>query len=294
MRKAGRIQPLPEAVAALVRDGSFVSLEGFTHLIPFAAGHEVLRQGRTDLTVVRLTPDVLFDQMIGLGRVARDDLLLRRQPRRRLAAPLPRRRRERLAAADRAASSTPTPGWPTPTSPARRTSPSARPARLRRHRPARAQRRRRVHRLPVHRRALTAVRAINPDVAIIHAQQADRAGQRPALGALRRAEGGRARRQHAIVTVEEVVDELTPRRARSCCRPGCSMPSATCPTAPGRRTPPTSPCATTASTRTGTRSRATATASRNGWRSNVLDGGRAGRGAGGGTVSAATRRPRRS
>ena len=41
MKKAGRIQPLPEAVAALVRDGSFVSLEGFTHLIPFAAGHEM-------------------------------------------------------------------------------------------------------------------------------------------------------------------------------------------------------------------------------------------------------------
>src|SRR6478672_6682701 len=71
VKKAGRIQPLPEAVAALVRDGSFVALEGFTHLIPFAAGHEVLRQGMTDLTVVRLTPDVLFDQMIGLGRVAR-------------------------------------------------------------------------------------------------------------------------------------------------------------------------------------------------------------------------------
>ena len=43
MRKAGRLQPLPEAVAALVRDGSFVSLEGFTHLISFAAGHELLR-----------------------------------------------------------------------------------------------------------------------------------------------------------------------------------------------------------------------------------------------------------
>ncbi|HKE79556.1 MAG TPA: CoA-transferase, partial [Solirubrobacteraceae bacterium] len=71
MKKAGQIQPLSEAVASLVKDGSFVALEGFTHLIPFAAGHEVLRQGRTDLTVVRLTPDVLFDQMIGLGRVRR-------------------------------------------------------------------------------------------------------------------------------------------------------------------------------------------------------------------------------
>ena len=67
VRKAGRIRALPEAVAALVRDGSFVSLEGFTHLIPFAAGHELLRQGHTDLTVVRLTPDILFDQMIGSG-----------------------------------------------------------------------------------------------------------------------------------------------------------------------------------------------------------------------------------
>ena len=71
MRKAGKIQPLPDAVAGLVKDGGFVALEGFTHLIPFAAGHEVLRQGHTDLTVVRLTPDVLFDQMIGLGRVER-------------------------------------------------------------------------------------------------------------------------------------------------------------------------------------------------------------------------------
>ena len=58
MRKDGKIQPLPEAIAALVKDGSFVSLEGFTHLISFAAGHELLRQGPTDLTVVRLTPDV--------------------------------------------------------------------------------------------------------------------------------------------------------------------------------------------------------------------------------------------
>src|SRR5512132_4354241 len=71
VKKAGQIQPLSEAVASLVQDGSFVAIEGFTHLIPFAAGHELLRQGRQDLTVVRLTPDILFDQMIGLGRVER-------------------------------------------------------------------------------------------------------------------------------------------------------------------------------------------------------------------------------
>src|SRR3954468_11601820 len=58
---------LAGAVAGLVRDGDSVALEGFTHLIPFAAGHEVLRQGRTELELIRMTPDVLYDQMVGVG-----------------------------------------------------------------------------------------------------------------------------------------------------------------------------------------------------------------------------------
>jgi glutaconate CoA-transferase subunit A len=58
---------LPEAVSNLVRDGDVVALEGFTHLIPFAAGHEIVRQRRRDLTLVRMTPDILYDQMIGMG-----------------------------------------------------------------------------------------------------------------------------------------------------------------------------------------------------------------------------------
>lgn len=58
---------LAEAVAALVADGDSVALEGFTHLIPFAAGHEIIRQGRTDLILIRMTPDLLYDQMIGIG-----------------------------------------------------------------------------------------------------------------------------------------------------------------------------------------------------------------------------------
>jgi len=58
---------LPDAVAALIKDGDTVAFEGFTHLIPYAAGHEVIRQGRRDLTLVRMTPDVLYDQMIGMG-----------------------------------------------------------------------------------------------------------------------------------------------------------------------------------------------------------------------------------
>jgi glutaconate CoA-transferase subunit A len=61
------IASVPEAIAELVSDGDAVALEGFTHLIPFAAGHEVLRQGRRDLELIRMTPDILYDQMIGLG-----------------------------------------------------------------------------------------------------------------------------------------------------------------------------------------------------------------------------------
>ena len=50
-----------------MHDGDSVALEGFTHLIPYAAGHEILRQGRRDLTLIRMTPDILFDQLIGMG-----------------------------------------------------------------------------------------------------------------------------------------------------------------------------------------------------------------------------------
>jgi glutaconate CoA-transferase, subunit A len=59
--------PLADAVASLVHDGDTVALEGFTHLIPFAAGHEIIRQRRKDLTLIRMTPDLLYDQMIGMG-----------------------------------------------------------------------------------------------------------------------------------------------------------------------------------------------------------------------------------
>jgi glutaconate CoA-transferase subunit A len=58
---------LAEAVEELVHDGDVVALEGFTHLIPHAAGHELIRQGRRDLTLVRMTPDVVYDQLIGMG-----------------------------------------------------------------------------------------------------------------------------------------------------------------------------------------------------------------------------------
>jgi glutaconate CoA-transferase subunit A len=58
---------LPQAIAQWVHDGDVVAMEGFTHLIPFAAGHEVIRQKRRDLTLIRMTPDILYDQLIGMG-----------------------------------------------------------------------------------------------------------------------------------------------------------------------------------------------------------------------------------
>src|SRR5947209_16570015 len=65
------IMPLPEAIARFVGDENSVALEGFTHLIPFAAGHEIMRQGRRDLELIRMTPDLLYDQMIGMGAARR-------------------------------------------------------------------------------------------------------------------------------------------------------------------------------------------------------------------------------
>jgi len=210
VKKAGQIQPLPEAVASLVKDGSFVALEGFTHLIPFAAGHELLRQGRHDLTVVRLTPDVLFDQMIGLGRVARVMFSYGGNP----GVGSLHRFRDAVEH-----------GWP-------------RPIELREHShaglanayvagashlPFAVLRGYAGTDLPAHSediafidcpftgQRLSAVRAINPDVAIIHAQQADRQGNVQLWGLSGVQKEAVLAARHAIVTVEEVVDELAPR-----------------------------------------------------------------------------------
>ena len=65
-----RVATMRDAVADLVRDGDTVAIEGFTHLISFAAGHEIIRQRKRDLTLARLTPDLIYDQMIA-GGVAR-------------------------------------------------------------------------------------------------------------------------------------------------------------------------------------------------------------------------------
>ncbi|HMI70135.1 MAG TPA: CoA-transferase [Solirubrobacteraceae bacterium] len=201
---------MPEAVASLVQDGSFVALEGFTHLIPFAAGHELLRQGRQDLTVVRLTPDVLFDQMIGLGRVEKVIFSYGGNPG------VGSLHRFRDAVEN---------GWP-------------RAIELREHShaglanayvagashlPFGVLRGYAGTDLPEHNddiafiecpftgQRLSAVRAINPDVAIIHAQQADRQGNVQLWGLSGVQKEAVLAAKHAIVTVEEIVDDITAR-----------------------------------------------------------------------------------
>ena len=66
-----KLQPLDKAIQEFVHDGDVVAVEGFTHLIPFAAGHEIIRQNRRNLTLIRMTPDLVYDQMIGAGCASR-------------------------------------------------------------------------------------------------------------------------------------------------------------------------------------------------------------------------------
>ena len=75
-----KVTTMQDAVRDLVHDGDTVAIEGFTHLISFAAGHEIIRQRRRDLTLARMTPDVIYDQMIGAGVASQADLQLDGQP----------------------------------------------------------------------------------------------------------------------------------------------------------------------------------------------------------------------
>src|ERR1700677_5302568 len=71
MEDLAPILSLKEAIQQYVHDGAVLALEGFTHLIPFAAGHEIIRQKRRNLSVIRMTPDLIYDQLIGAGCVSK-------------------------------------------------------------------------------------------------------------------------------------------------------------------------------------------------------------------------------
>lgn len=198
------------AIDRHVHDGDVVALEGFTHLIPFAAGHEIIRQGRRDLTLVRMTPDLVYDQLIGAG-CARTLVFswggnpgvgslhrLRDAVQAGWPAPLELDEHSHAGMAERWRAGAA--GLPfgtlrgyVGTSLAEHTKTIAAVV------------------CPFTGEELTAVPALNPDVGIIHAQQADRDGNVMLWGITGvQRECVLASRQ-AIVTVEEVVDEFRPR-----------------------------------------------------------------------------------
>jgi len=201
---------LADAAAELIHDGDTVALEGFTHLIPVAAGRELIRQGRRDLTLVRMTPDVIYDELIGAGCARKLVFSWGGNPG------VGSLHRFRDAVEN---------GWPCPLA-------------LEEHSHAGLANRyvaaasglpfavlRAYHGtdLPDHTQGvapiacpftgetLTAVAALDLDVAVIHAQRADRAGNVQLWGLVGVQKEAVLAARRSLVTVEELVDELDPR-----------------------------------------------------------------------------------
>jgi glutaconate CoA-transferase subunit A len=204
-----RVIPLTEAVAELVRDGDTVALEGFTHLIPHAAGHELIRQGRRDLTLIRMTPDLIYDQLIGVGAARKLVFSWGGNPgvgslhRFRDAVendwPAPLELEEHSHAGLAAAWAAGAANLPFGV--------------LRGYRGGDLPARTRVAFVtcPFTGEELAAVPALRPDVAIVHAQQADRQGNVQLWGITGVQKEAVLAAARSIVTVEEIVDELEPR-----------------------------------------------------------------------------------
>lgn len=204
------ITTLADAVGGLVTDGDEVALEGFTHLIPHAAGHELIRQGRRDLTLVRMTPDVVYDQLIGAGCASKLIFSWGGNPgvgslhRFRDAVehhwPAPLEIEEHSHAGMSVRYVAGASGLPfgvlrgyVGTDLVDQTATIA------------------SVRCPFTGEQLTAVPALNPDVTIVHAQQADRAGNVMLWGIVGVQKEAVLAASRAIVTVEEIVDVLAPR-----------------------------------------------------------------------------------
>lgn len=204
-----RISSLAEAVAELVHDGDTVALEGFTHLIPVAAGREIIRQRRRELTLVRMTPDVVYDELIGAGCARKLIFSWGGNPG------VGSLHRFRDAVEN---------GWPArleieehshagmanryvagasglPFAVLRGYVGTDLPAMTETIRPIEC---------PFTGELLTAVPALNPDVTVVHAQRADRDGNVQLWGLLGVQKEAVLAARRSLVTVEEIVDTLTP------------------------------------------------------------------------------------
>lgn len=203
------IMDISEAVRNYVQDGAAVALEGFTHLIPFAAGHELIRQRRKDLTLIRMTPDLLYDQMIGMGMVRKLVFSWGGNPgvgslhRFRDAVehswPQPLATEEHSHAAMANAYQAGAAGLPCAVFRGYRGTdlPGVNPNI-------------RFIRCPFTNEELACIPSIRPDVTIIHAQKADREGNVLIEGIVGVQKEAVLASKQAIVTVEEIVDELQP------------------------------------------------------------------------------------
>jgi glutaconate CoA-transferase, subunit A len=203
------IVPLRTAIADRVRDGDVVALEGFTHLIPHAAGHELIRLGGRDLSLIRMTPDVVYDQLIGAGCARKLTFSWGGNPgvgslhRLRDAVekgwPCPLELEEHSHAGMAAAYAAGASNLPFGV--------------LRGYRDTDLAARTEVRRVtcPYSGEELAAVPAHRPDVGIVHAQQADRRGNVQLWGIVGVQKEVVLASARTIVTVEELVDELEPR-----------------------------------------------------------------------------------
>ena len=200
-----------DAVAELVRDGDAVAIEGFTHLICFAAGHEIIRQRRRDLTLCRLTPDVIYDQMVGAGVASKLVFswlgnpgvgslhAVRRRIERADPAPLEIEEYSHFGMICRyVAGASRLPFFPI-RSYAESDLPKANP---------------RIVAIdsPYGDDPVYAVPPLNPDVTIVHAQRADAAGNTQIWGVLGCQREAAFAADRVIVVVEELVDQDVIRR----------------------------------------------------------------------------------
>jgi glutaconate CoA-transferase, subunit A len=203
------IVSLADAIARSVDDGDTVAMEGFTHLIPHAAGHEVIRQGRRELTLVRMTPDVIYDQMIGAGCARKlvfswggnpgvgslhrfRDAIEHSWP-----VPLELEEHSHAGMANRYVAGAS--GLPF--------------AVLRGYRGTGLEGMPNISDIacPFTGETLTAVAALRPDVTVIHAQRADREGNVQLWGITGVQKEAVLAAARSVVTVEEIVDALDPR-----------------------------------------------------------------------------------
>ncbi len=219
-----KFQSLKQAVSENLKDGDTVAFEGFTHLIPHAAAHEAIRQGRKDLTLIRMTPDLVYDQMIGMGMVKKVifsyagnpgvGLLRRLRDAVENAWPLPLEIEEHSHAAMANAYEAGAAGLPFAAlrgymgAGLKDVNPNIREVTC-----------------PFTGETLAAVPAVRPDVTFIHAQKANKKGDVLVEGIVGVQKEAVLAAKRAVVTVEEVVDNFDDVHPNACVLPSWTISS---------------------------------------------------------------------